>query len=187
MSYGALNTIDVSLLELVLSQFNYKAMKLLEIGVYSGYTAIGISQYCRVNHIDLEYWGMDNGAICEGKKPFDEAHFIKGDSAESFHLVPNDFDVVFIDGCHCINHVILDTFHYGQKVKPGGFMLFHDTSPELQQTMRDPHGPNIPEFHNSVTAAHRLIKFPFPPWILWRDGWEPKSLIGGTSVYLKQP
>jgi hypothetical protein len=93
--------------------------------------------------------------------------------------------VAFIDGCHCRNHVILDTLNYGEKVKLGGLMLFHDCSPEIAHTMRDPHGPNIPEFYNSVLAAHRLLKFPSINWELLFSDYERGHQYGGINVYRK--
>lgn len=107
-------------------------------------------------------------------------------SAESFYKVPGEFDLVLIDGCHCVNHVILDTLHYGAKVKPSGFLMFHDTAAHLQQTMRDPHGPDHPMFYNSVLQAHRLMGFPSAEWKLVMDVSEPSSKIGGMQVFQKQ-
>lgn len=164
---GSQNPEDVEVLESVLKLYAGKPCRFLEIGVLNGQTARGVKQFCDENKIALEYWGIDiNGPEFHGQPnpPFAGANFIKGDSAEVFHLVPEELDVVLSDGCHCINHVILETLHYGKKVVRGGFMLFHDTSPSIQQTMRDPHGPNIPEFHNSVEVAHGLMEFPNIHW-----------------------
>jgi hypothetical protein len=108
-----------------------------------------------------------------------------GDSAEVFHKIPYGLDVALIDGCHCVNHVILDTIHYGDRVNVGGFMMFHDTAWHIQQTMRDPHGPDIPEFHNSVLKAHTLMGFPFKNWELFAEGADTKAPWGGVTAYRK--
>lgn len=187
MSYGAITPADAEVLELVLDQYKLKRIKFLEIGVYEGATARGIKQRCSENRSPLEYWGIDSGAICDPVPPFDGATFIVGDSAESFHLFPNDFDVVLLDGCHCLNHVILEVFHYGAKVKAGGFLMFHDTWSEIQQTMKDPHGPNIPQFHNSVNLALQIIGFPFKNWHLFRHNWMPGVEYGGMTAYQRLP
>lgn len=185
MQYGALNSDDVIVLERVLFCFTARRLRFLEIGVYDGQTARGIRDYCSENGISLEYCGLDNGNQNDGTLPFEGARMIKGDSAESFHLVPAQFDVVLSDGCHCVNHVILETIHYGNKVVSGGFMLFHDTSPRIQHTMKDPHGPNIPEFHNSVNLAHALLRFPFPPWKETDRRWNDASPWGGMAAFQK--
>lgn len=166
-------------------QWKQTRIKFLEIGTFGGDTARGVWDRCWSHNIELEYWGIDNRSQIHSEAPFPGANFVVGDSAEVFHLIPFDFDAVLVDGCHCINHAILDTLHYGARVKSGGYMLFHDTSPEIQQTMKDPHGPNIPEFHNSVLAAHKLLGFPFSNWARWAEDYEPGATFGGMKIYVK--
>lgn len=166
---GSQNPEDVEILESVLKLYAGQTCRFVEIGVLTGQTARGIKQFCDENGVALEYWGIDPVSpehYHQPREPFPGAHFIQGDSAESFHLVPPRVDVVLCDGCHCINHVILETIHYGSRVVSGGSMLFHDTNSLIQQKMRDPHGPDIPQFYNSVLAAHQLLRFPFSPWRL---------------------
>lgn len=187
---GSQNPEDVEILESVLKLYAGKPCRFVEIGVLTGQTSRGIKQFCDENGVALEYWGIDPvSPETHGKSrdPFPGACFIQGDSAESFHLVPPRLDVVLSDGCHCINHVILETFHYGFRVIDGGWLLFHDTGPRIQQTMPDPHGPNIPEFHNSVRAAHDLIGFPFWPWRLRMEVDSGNGKWGGLSAYRKEP
>lgn len=160
-------------------------IKFLEVGTFGGSTAQGVRDYCVSEDVGLEYWGIDNRAQIHSESPFPEAHFVVGDSAESFHLIPDGFSIVLLDGCHCINHVILDTLHYGKKVRVGGLLLFHDTNKECQQTMRDPHGPDIPEFHNSVLAAHALMGFPSKEWAFWDESEEQGAPFGGIRAYRK--
>jgi hypothetical protein len=162
-------------------------VKFLEVGTFGGDTANGILDWCNKNSVALDYCGIDSRAQIHSDNPIPGSNFIVGDSAEVFHLVPNGLDVVLVDACHCINHVILDTLHYGARVRPGGFLLFHDTSREVQQTMKDPHGPDIPEFHNSVNAAHKLMGFPTQEWKLWHDVYEPGAPWGGMRMYQKAP
>ncbi len=106
-----------------------------------------------------------------------------GDSAEVFHLVPDELDVVIVDGAHSRNHVILDTFNYAPKVVAGGFILFHDTSPEIQHTMREAYGPDIPQFYNSVNEALVLMEWPHPDWAVFAAEYEPGEKHGGFVVY----
>lgn len=163
---------DVEVLEWALGHYKGQPCRFLEIGVLNGQTARGIKQFCDENKIELEYWGIDPVSPekwgCP-REPFPGANFIQGDSAESFHLAEGPFEVALIDGCHCVNHVILDTIHYGAKVAYGGYLLFHDTNPEIQNTMRDPHGPDIWQFHNSVLEALTMIRFPTELWHYAKD------------------
>lgn len=183
-NYGALSEADISVLEAALEAAALLGrIRFLEIGVHTGQTARGIREWCMSKNVALEYWGLDSGVQNDGEPPFEGATMVRGDSAESFHLVPDVFDIVLLDGCHCLNHVILDTYHYSPKVRPGGFLLFHDTSPEIQQTMHDPHGPDIPEFRNSVNAALEMIRWPWRGWALWRSEYQKGLSFGGTRAY----
>lgn len=161
------------------------SIRFLEIGTFGGSTAQGIRDWCASVDCALDYWGMDNRAQIHSESPFPSATFIVGDSAENFHRVPFGFDIILCDACHCFNHVVLDTLHYGERVRVGGFMLFHDTNPAIQHTMKDPHGPSIPEFHNSVLLAHRIMRFPFPNWELFKEVFDEGAKFGGVQAYRK--
>jgi len=185
---GSQNPEDVEILESVLKLYSGRSCRFLEIGVLTGQTARGIKQFCDENGVALDYWGIDPVSpekYDKPREPFQGAHFIQGDSAESFHLVPENLDVVLSDGCHCVNHVILETLHYGAKVDENGFMLFHDTNPAIQQTMRDPHGSDIPQFYNSVLEAHRILEFPRYPWSFYGHRSESGRPWGGITAYRK--
>lgn len=187
MNYGALTGKDVAVLESVMRVYAGKPCRFLEIGVHHGGTSRGVLQFMQQQNTHLEYWGIDNGSHPEGFQgaPFSGANFLNGDSAEVYHLIPDHLDIVLVDGCHCINHVVLDTLHYGFKTNPNGFLVFHDTAKHVQRTMKDPHGPNIPDFHNSVLAAHALMGFPSPGWVLWKEMFEPGHPWGGMTAYRK--
>jgi len=186
IAYGALTPVDISVLESVLSCFKGSdQVTVLEIGIYEGKTAQGIKAYMDRLGVKLDYWGIDSGAICSPKPPFDGAHLIIGDSAECAHLVPECLDLVLMDGCHCLNHVMLELIHYAPKVVLNGFILLHDISPEIQHKMKDPHGEGIPEFQSAVNKAIGMVGFPFLGWELWRKDWLPGCAYGGMAAYRK--
>lgn len=185
VQYGAMTPTDMDVLEMALHDQRGEVISFLEIGFHEGNTARGVKEWCRLRGIKLRYVGVDSGAICTPKPPFEGATVVVGDSAEVFHLVGGLFNVVLIDGCHCFNHVILDFIHYSPMVENSGCLLFHDTSPEIQQTMRDPHGPAIPKFHNSVNKALEWLDMSKRDWILDIDRYESNSKIGGMRVYVR--
>lgn len=158
---------------------------LVEIGTYNGKTARGMKNCVESLGKKINYWGVDNGTQSNLEPPFEGANMISGDSAEVFERVPDNIHFLFVDGCHCGNHVILDTLHYGKRVRVGGVMTFHDTGPACQHTMKDPHGPHVPWFHNSVNAAHALMGFPTPEWRKVFEGFDPTRSVGGTTSYQK--
>ncbi len=182
--FGAMTGLDSDLLIEILSTFCGKPhLRFLEIGTHAGGTARGVSSWCADNKIGLEYWGVESGAICNPLHPFEGANMVFGDSIKVSHLIRGGIDIAFIDGDHGGNHVILDTLLYGEKVKLTGYMLFHDTSPEIQQTMPEAEGPPIPWFHNSVNKAHQLMGFPNNEWVLIKGVYEPGAKIGGMTAY----
>lgn len=185
MSYGHLTLVDITVLEMCMGQaVRNNNLRVLEIGFHTGMTARGIRDWCAERNVTLEYWGVDNGVLHHAiEAPFEGANFVRGDSAEVFHLVPGNLDLILVDGAHSRNHVILDTYNYYSKVRPGGFMLYHDTSPEIQHTMREAYGPDIPEFYNAVNEALEMIRWPFRGWALWRNEYEKGNPTGGMSAY----
>lgn len=187
MGYGAITNTDAEVLEAALGALlPLEQIDVLEIGTHRGGTARGIKAWCESHKRKLSYTGIENGAICLAEKPFVEAQMIFGDSIMVSHLAPPDVDLVFVDGNHDGNHVILETLLYGAKVRQGGFMLFHDTAPHIQQTMPEAEGPaGVPWFCNSVNAAHALMGFPTKEWKLHKSAYDPSRNLGGMTAYQK--
>lgn len=186
MTYGALTRTDIDVLEAVLACFQGRSLAFTEIGIHTGTTARGIRDYCAANRIRLEYTGIDNGTLHHDLTvPFEGARLIVGNSAEVFHLAPVA-DVILVDGAHARNDVILDTYNYAPRVRIGGFLLFHDTSPEIQHTMREAYGPDIPPFYNAVNDALDMMRWPWPGWYLWRDDYERGAKFGGMRAYRRE-
>lgn len=185
MTYGAITQADARVLEAVLLEFKDRPMKFLEIGVYNGGTARGVRDFCKEQNIALEYYGIEAGILCVPTVPFPEAHFVIGESREVFMKVPNDLDVVLVDGDHTFNAVVLDTVHYSRKVKPSGFMVYHDTAPHVQHKLAEPNRnyPEHPWFHNAVNDALNAVGFPFRGWKLWLSGFDSLADYGGTTAY----
>jgi hypothetical protein len=184
--FGALTVEDGEVLKATLLQVApLKQVKLLEIGMHSGATAKGIKAFLESNGCGLEYWSIDPGYLCVVSDPFPGARVTKGLSDEVYESIPNDFDVIFVDGCHCRNHVILDTIHYSPKVKPGGFLMFHDCSPSAQGKDQQYHGPKTNEFCIDVLRGLQRINFPWPQWTLFMEKYNPNLPFGGVRSYRK--
>lgn len=182
--YGAILAEDVEVLEACISVvaplYDLRAVdvseprtvRVLEIGMHDGGTAKGIEAFLADRGWKLAYVGIDpdTGHTRPRYVPAGGREII-GDSAEVFHLVDGEFDLVWVDGCHCVNHVILDTVHYSPRVKVGGFMLFHDVNPAGQGTEHQYHGPETPSFGLANDEAHRAIGWPFAGWELCMERW----------------
>lgn len=186
VSYGNLTLTDIRVLERVLAEYRGRTLRFLEIGMNTGATARGIRDFCVEADIFLQYTGIDDGTLHHAvEHPFDGAYFIRGKSSEVFHLV-GEQDVIFVDGAHTRNDVVLDTVNYVPKVAPGGFLMFHDTSPEIQHTMREAYGPDIPQFYNAVNEALDLIRWPWEGWRYWAHDYERGQKHGGITVFQLQ-
>jgi hypothetical protein len=74
--------------------------------------------------------------------------FVDGSSTDTNTInqfEDNKFDFVFIDGCHCSKHAELDAKNYASKVKVGGYLGFHDSSPTFQGGSEQPRAPDCAE------------------------------------------
>jgi hypothetical protein len=184
--FGSILEEDAQVIEATLDQLLPRGhVRWLEVGMFRGGTGIGVRDYLAARGVSCEYWGIDAGYITDPVQPFAEAHVVKGRSEEVYPYIPDGFDGIFIDGCHCRNHVILDTLNYSPKVKPGGFILFHDCGKGSQGKDKQPCGPDRPEFWISTLAAFDLMRWPRPGWELFTEKEREGCPLGGTRSYRK--
>lgn len=181
--FGLLSEQDALVLEATLEKLAPRPIKFLEIGVYQGQTGLGIKKWCDKRGVALEWWGIDSGRDIDPTPPFEGAIIRKGKSEQIYPQIPNDFDAILIDGCHCRNHIILDTLNYSTKVVVGGFLLFHDTSPSAQGKDYQSDGVDSPEFYISTLEAFKMISWPHPAWELIEDRFDESLPYGGMRCY----
>ncbi len=162
------------------------AVKILEIGMWKGLTALGFKKFIEEKGGTLDYWGMDPGLLTNPEPPFAGAHVISGKSEECFYLVPDDFDIIFVDGNHSRNAVILDTFNYESKVRSGGFLIFHDTNPRCQGSGYEYDGPHIPEFGICVREAWSMMGWPWDPWEFFMEKYPLNHHQNGTAAWIRR-
>ncbi len=187
--YGTMTNIDVSQIETSLrslkQEFKDAHVNMLEIGLDKSKTARAIHKKIpEIGITNYTYWAIDVNP--KTKLPFPECKMIIGKSEEVFNQLP-ELHWVFIDGCHCVNHIMLDFLNYGYKIVKNGFLLFHDTGPFSQGHHYQRHGPTIPEFH--IAAESAFLKLD----IFNRTDWEHVSSEydtnnkewGGVSIFRK--
>ena len=148
VSFAEAAAIERSLLRLA-QRFPNDNLQILENGIEKGRTSRGIRDWLAQNNIkNYTHWCVDLGRSGQ-EKPYPDVRMVWGDSAEVFSLIPTHIHWVFIDGCHCTNHVMADVAHYGNKLVPGGEMIVHATFDQVPifQDYQD-HGPrDRAEFH----------------------------------------
>ncbi len=185
--FGSILEEDAEVIEATLTELSSRGLvKWLEIGMFRGGTGAGVYNFLAERNVALEWWGIDAGFITEPTSPFPGANVIKGRSEEVYMHVPDGFDAIFIDGCHCRNHIVLDTFNYAPKVRPGGFLLFHDCGKSSQGIDKQPCGPLHLDFCVSTLAGLDLIKFPWPEWTLFMERQREGFPLGGTRSYRRR-
>lgn len=192
--YGAILREDVEVLEACLQRLIGgpgevvvpHTISVCEIGMHDGGTARGIESFVNAYGCALSYIGIDpdDGTKRPRHVPAG-GKVIVGDSAEVYGQVPDGLDIVWVDGCHCLNHVVLDTLHFAPKVRVGGFLCFHDVNPSCQGWGHQYHGPDTPEFAVDVVHALAALRFPWPGWELFMERCpDPKENIDcGTRAY----
>lgn len=177
--------LEATLQQLTLQQVPPRRIKFLEIGVYQGQTGLGIKKWCDTMSTQLEWWGIDSGRDIVPMPPFEGAKIVHGKSEQVYPHIPNDFDAILIDGCHCRNHIILDTLNYSPKVVAGGFLLFHDTSPSAQGKDYQSDGVDSPEFYISTLEAFKMIGWPRDNWRLFTERCDESLPYGGMRSYMR--
>ena len=155
-------------------------LRICEIGTWSGHSSrsvnaalngFGVSAY--------EHWCVDNRIEANGcwEQPFPGALCVWKDSSEAAAEVSDNLGLVLVDGCHCLQHVLMDFALYAPKIRKGGLILFHDVNEKSQGTQYQNHGDRTRlESHISVRSA--LATLGLMP--LLRGDWN-RHIIGGTG------
>lgn len=119
---------------------NFMDVVFLEIGVFGGGTTHGIAEHCKERRIPIYMAGVDCLEIYKPNPlPTPDYDFYFGDSMDQWqHIKRRDFNFLFVDGCHCVNHAMADFLNYSPFVEKGGFCLFHDSALPTGKYDQDP-------------------------------------------------
>lgn len=129
--YGLLSMDDVTFLEALLDRVyrEFGHVAFLEIGVANGATLYGMVERCERLGVPFRWTGIDVGGGPDPMPP--NCTFIPGRSEHVYVQVTGEFNILFVDGCHDSNHVVLDFLNYSQYLPVGAFALFHDTNESI--------------------------------------------------------
>lgn len=211
IKYGLISQKDANLIESTLSlistYFREECIYTCEVGVFDGQTSRGINEWFTNYKIKNYHTAIDNNKDKEILKPFPECNLIIGDADEvAFKIADNSQHFIFIDACHCFAHVISNFFSYAPKVKPGGYMAFHDTGAHIKPFKDFQHGdPQNPDAYISCRKALDAMKMfdewgsansdlsiiknhkgnRFLGWELIFDEADNSDLAGGVTVFQK--
>lgn len=136
--FGVLSLEDVPFLKQILarvaSDFEGQ-IKMLEIGVANGGTTIGVYNHCHASGWGFRWVGLDMECGAPAFDLGDWGKFICGnfqqeqvyEQVDRYVADTGEFNLLFIDGCHCAQCCRLDFIIYHPLLCHGGYLLFHDT------------------------------------------------------------
>lgn len=130
MKYGDLREVEAELLDLLIHRIKreFSAMRFLEIGVLSGNTVRGVVAKCQEIECHIRAAGVDFPEWNPNPTPLPFYEFYSGDSMDAWRVMKGTFNLLFIDGCHCVNHSMCDFLNYSPFVEVNGYVVFHDTA-----------------------------------------------------------
>jgi cephalosporin hydroxylase len=182
-------------LKLHLDEFpNEEQYKILEVGTAHGGFIKSFHNYMDF-HKPWQVIGYGIDSKLHGYDPryFDghSLHFVDGKSTDQSvidQFKENDFNFVFIDGCHCYRHTLVDAQNYYKKVKVGGLIGFHDISPTFQGGSEQPYTPECSEDRH-IGCRQAIDDFKFEEngfeFVLEEYHTNPELFYGGVRLYRK--
>lgn len=128
--YGLLSVPDVAFIESFLDMvaLRFGQVSMIEIGVANGATLYGIAERCERLKVPLKWVGVDLPGYGPETLPLN-CTFIPGKSEHVYVQVEGEFNLLFVDGNHDSNHVILDVLNYSQYLVPTSYLICHDSNP----------------------------------------------------------
>jgi len=137
--YGFVRDIEADLIDrtidMVKSEFG--EIRFLELGVFAGGTVRGVYRRAKEIGCPAQCTGVDFEMYRPNPTPDPSYTFYAADTMDAFRDFPSDskFNILLVDGCHCVNHSMADFLNYSPFVVVGGYTLFHDTAvPTFQPT-----------------------------------------------------
>jgi len=127
--YGFIMVPEAELVDWILNDLKerFGSIRFLEIGVFGGGTVTGICRQAEKIGCPILAAGVDFEQWKPNPVPIPTYLFFGGDSMDMWRKIDLQFNFLFVDGCHCVNHAMCDFLNYSPFVVEGGYALFHDT------------------------------------------------------------
>jgi len=132
--YGFMREVEADLLDRLIVKIKeeFGEVNFLEIGVFGGGTVSGIVRKCQEIGCGVNTAGVDFPSWKPDPIPQPGYAFYPTDSMDAFRDIRKDplysCNLLFVDGCHCVNHAMADFLNYSPFVVREGYCLFHDTA-----------------------------------------------------------
>lgn len=129
--YGSMSEAEYDFMDRLIVKVGvqFGEVRFLEIGVCGGETVRGIVDVCKRMKWPITATGVDCLEHYKPTPPPDCPYtFYCGDSMDQWRHIDQSFNLLLIDGCHCVIHSMCDFLNYSPLVVVGGYCLFHDTA-----------------------------------------------------------
>lgn len=128
--YGFVREIEADLIDRVIQMLKSKfgEVRGIEIGVMGAGTTRGIYRQAKALDCPCQLAGVDFEKYRPNPTPHENYKFYAGDSMDKWREIHDSYGLLFVDGCHCVNHSMTDFLNYSPLVVVGGWALFHDTA-----------------------------------------------------------
>lgn len=196
IKYGLISKTDARTLEktidLIEKDYVNGFINILEIGNYAGETANGLREYSKLVGLEAVLTGIDNNRDNEPLRfPYDK--IITGNSSEVYGQIPDESQhLVVVDANHSFPYVVSDYYCYAPKVKPGGYLCFHDAAPQAQgrgwQLMGDRNDPDMSIAVMKALERIGLLDKHLAEVLGWEKifhEWDENDEHGGMIVFKK--
>src|SRR5213075_2445603 len=134
--YGFMREEEADLVDRLIDRINseFYSVSFLEIGVFGGGTVFGVVRRCQEIGCPVSASGVDFAQWKPNPSPLPDYDFHDCDSMDAWRGMNGEYNFLFVDGCHCVNHSMCDFLNYSPFVVVNGYCLFHDTAlPSFQK------------------------------------------------------
>lgn len=128
--YGMMREVEYDFLDQITLklQAEFGKIKFLEVGVCGAGTTRGMYRRAMEIGCPIEAAGVDLEMYRPNPTPSNDYKFHAGDSMDAWRNITGEYNLLLVDGCHCVNHSMADFLNYSPFVVVGGYVLFHDTA-----------------------------------------------------------
>lgn len=136
--YGFMREVEADLVDRLLAQIQTKfgEIRMIEVGVFGAGTTRGVYRWAKENNCPCQLVGVDFEQYRPNPTPDANYEYYAEDSMDAWRSMSRNwiggftpkYNLLFVDGCHCVNHSMCDFLNYSPFISVGGFALFHDTA-----------------------------------------------------------
>lgn len=128
--YGFMRDVEADLFDEMMDRLKaeFGEIAFLEVGVFGAGTVRGVYRRAAEIGCPVRAVGVDFEQYRPNPTPGDNYEFHGKDSMDAWRDIKFDANLLFVDGCHCVQHAMTDFLNYSPMVRVGGYCIFHDTA-----------------------------------------------------------